>query len=111
VWDNEKMKIVLKLISLLMLWGATIGVVLLVDPASLRDVGLEGVYLPFLILVGGTVFYTLLTVLKSWKKAGLITLLLELLLVASIFRVATWFLVGVVVIAIGLVLVVKKEKK
>ncbi|MFH2019470.1 MAG: hypothetical protein ABII80_02555 [bacterium] len=105
------MKVILKIISLLLLWGAVVGVVLYVDPASLRDIGIEGVYLPFLGLFALVIFYTLLTITRSWKKSGVITLLLELLLASSIFRVATWFLVGVIILAIMAVLLVKKESK
>jgi len=82
----------LKLTALISLWSLVAFVLITVDPYLIRDVGLPGLYLPFMALVYVAVLYTGVLVLHRLVRAGLIALLIVVALELSIQRFMYWYI-------------------
>jgi hypothetical protein len=97
------MKILLKLLALLALWSLVAGVIVLVDPALLRDVLFPGLYLPFLVILFVAVWYTAALVFKKIGLSLLVSLLLILTVVLSIMQLLFWFVGLGIVLLLGVI--------
>ena len=75
-----------KIIALSVLWGGMGYLVVYVDPASVRDVLVSGLYLPFVGLASLAVWYTTLIVSKSFKVAAGYGVIVVIALVTMILR-------------------------
>ena len=53
------MKWIPRILSLVFLWGAVAGVVLYVEPELLKDIIIPGSYLPFFVLLGIALWYSI----------------------------------------------------
>jgi len=68
------MKWIPKLLSLIFLWGSIAMIIINIEPRLIRDVWIPGAYLPFLIVLTITVWYTILLIVKSvWGSLILTT--------------------------------------
>jgi hypothetical protein len=94
------MKWILKGVSAAMLWGVAIYIVVYIDPESVKDIGVEGAYLPFLAAILTALWYTVMIVMGSGLTALVVTALLGLALVLSMNQLLTWFTMTVIGIMI-----------
>ena len=69
-----------------LLWGVVAYIVLFVDPSLIKDVGVPGLYLPFLLSVGVASWYTFALLSKRGWGALVLTLLVVLSLFLAIVR-------------------------
>jgi hypothetical protein len=81
------MKWIPKIISLLLLWGAVASTIIYIDPELLKDILIPGSYLPFLILLTITIWYTLAIFIRSAWKSLVLTLTLMLAIILSILQI------------------------
>lgn len=88
-----------KIISLLLLWGLVAGVIVYVDPQSIRDIGVEGLYLPLLIAVLLAVWYSMTLLTRSGWVGLVSALLVDLALVLLIIKVFN-MLTGVAILSL-----------
>lgn len=93
------MKIVLKTVSLILLWGMVVYVIMFVDPESVKDVGIPGSYLPLLAPFFAAVWYTGYLILKVFWSSITIACLLLLALTLGIAGIMNLFL-GLIITAI-----------
>lgn len=82
-------KLLPKVCALVGVWGVVALVVLYIDPATIKDVGIRGVYLPMLLLVAGASLYTSLVGGRSWIVALLTSALVGLGMLLLILKVFT----------------------
>lgn len=87
-----------------MLWGMVALIIVDVDPVLLRDVWIEGIYLPFLLSVLLSLWYTFALVLKSYLRSLLISLLMVLMIALSILKVLN--LISAMAILISTLLII-----
>ena len=98
------MKFVLRAIVLALLWGMVGYTIFYIDPASIANLVVEGLYLPFLGLVFVATLYSLSLLFRSLGKALFISVLIILLLTTGILGYFNWFLGLVVLLIIVIVL-------
>jgi hypothetical protein len=96
------MKWIPKIISLLLLWGAVASTIIYIDPELLKDILIPGSYLPFLILLTITLWYTLAIFIKSAWKSLVITLTLMLAIVLSILQIMYTGLAIMILLTLGI---------
>lgn len=89
-----------KILSLILLWGVVTLIIIYVDPSTIRDVGIEGVYLPLLIAVFIASAYSMFLLSGAWIVGALSALLIVLALLLLIFKVFNAFVAIAIVGAI-----------
>lgn len=87
------MKIILKLLGLVSLWSLLAGMVIYVDPALVADVLWEKSYLPFMIILYVTLWYSLAMVVRKVWLAMVTALIVTLAVGLSIAQLLYWFVV------------------
>lgn len=98
------MNLLLKFISAVMLWGIVVYMIIYVDPATVKDVGIEGAYLPLLIPFFASCWYTAFIIFAAFWSPLAIALLLILSLVLGIAGLMNIFLGLVITAMIGFVI-------
>ena len=93
-----------------MLWGAVAYIVIYVEPESIRDIGIEGMYLPFVAIVTIAIWYTVMMVAQSWMFSLTVSALLGLTLTLSILRLMSWFTLLIISLLIGFSLYLHKRR-
>lgn len=71
------LKLVLRVTILLLLWILLGIVIFFVNPEIIRDLVISGSYLPFLLLLWITIFYTCLLILGTSKRIVLLAIILS----------------------------------
>jgi hypothetical protein len=87
-----------------MVWGSVVYMVIYIDPAIVRDIGFEGLYLPFITLFTLSFWYTIVTVTSSWKLATALSILTGLALILSIIKLMNWFTMVALILLMGFTL-------
>lgn len=77
------MKWIPKILSLVVLWGAVLVVFVYIEPEMLKDIVWPNSYLPMLILLFVSIFYTFLLVVKKLWASLLMSLTIMLAIVLS----------------------------
>jgi hypothetical protein len=96
------MKWIPKIISLLLLWGAVAATIIYIDPELLKDIFIPNSYLPFLLLLTITIWYTLAVFIKSVWKSLVVTVTLMLAIVLSMFHIMYTGLAIVILLTLGI---------
>lgn len=91
------MKYLPKMIAVTLMWGVVLGIIFYVDPALVKDVVVPGVYLPLVLSVAVSCWYSILLVTKSLKSASLVTIVIVIAMVTSLLRYMN-VLVGVALV-------------
>lgn len=94
---TRAMKIVLKAVSLIAIWGVVAYIVWFIDPESVKDWGGDGLYLPFLLPVIAAVWYTFYL---GWKSVLVATVVSAIAILGLILGMA-----GLMNMLLGTVLV------
>lgn len=81
------MKWIPKIISLLLLWGSLYLVTVYIDPDLLKDILIQSFYLPYLLLLAITLWYTIAILIKSMVKSAIFTLTIMTGVVLSVGRI------------------------
>lgn len=76
-----------KLAILVVLWASLIAVMSFISPTHLRDIGVEGWYLPFQVIVFLTMLTTSYIVSRKLKVAIIVGIAVEVILVLGLLRV------------------------
>lgn len=90
------------MVSLLTLWGAVASVIVFVEPELLKDIFLPGVYLPFWMLIGFALWYTLAIVCRSIVKGLVVTATVLGGLILSMLGLMHWGLAAVLILTLGI---------
>lgn len=94
------MKWIPKLLSLIFLWGALALVIFKVEPELLRDVIVPGIYLPFYLLFGFTLWYTITLITKTVLMSLVVTITIVGWLMLSMLGFMHWGLVVVILLTL-----------
>lgn len=97
------MKWLVRVVSLLLVWGLLVLFVVGVDPRTVRDVGVVGSYLPFWILVLLVLWYTLGLLTSRWLYGLLVAVTVVVGLILSMLQVMH---IGLL-LALGLTLIIE----
>src|SRR5688572_9198475 len=93
------MQWILKVLGLLGLWSIVVGIIVLVDPLLVRDVGIPGLYLPLLVALFFALWYSALLIFHKGSIAILIASLITLSVILSILHLMFWFVgIGIVLL-------------
>lgn len=91
------MKYLPKIIAVTLMWGVVLGIIFYVDPDAIKDTLIPGVYLPLILSMAVSCWYSILLITKSLKTAGLVTIVIVIAMVTTIFRYMN-VLVGVALV-------------
>jgi hypothetical protein len=80
------MKWIPKIISLVLLWGAVASVIVFIEPEVIKDILLPGAYLPFIVLLSMTIWYTLSVITKSISLSLMMTMSIMVGLILAMLR-------------------------
>lgn len=100
---------ILKILCILALWTFVGYIIVAIDPESVRDVGMEGAYLPFFVPLVIALWYTLSLIVASSIVSLVITTLLILALALTMMGIMNIFLGFVIVSIIVFILYVQKQ--
>lgn len=95
------MKWIPKIISLILLWSIVVSTILFVDPELLKDIIIPGSYLPFLLLLTITLWYSIAIFIKSIWKSLVITLTIMLSIILSMIKIMHVGLLVVILLTLG----------
>jgi len=91
------------LVTMVILWGLLGGLVYWVEPKLVKDILIEGLYLPFFLLFLPAIFLTLAVILGNTKRGLLISLGLTGMLILKVYEIENWLnfiLVAGIVVAV-----------
>lgn len=61
------MLMVLKVISIISLWAVVTLATIYIDPATIKDILIPGIYLPMILVIGVATGYTAYSLTSGWK--------------------------------------------
>lgn len=61
------MLMVLKVISVISLWAVVALATIYIDPATIKDILIPGIYLPMILVIGVATGYTAYSLTSGWK--------------------------------------------
>jgi|GEM_PF-1948693 len=72
------LKIILRILGLVGVWGMVAAIVIVIDPEIIRDVILPGWYLPMIVAIGAGLLYTTSLIMGLTKYSVLLSLILSI---------------------------------
>lgn len=93
-----------KLLSVVFLWALVFYLILFVDPELIRDIGIKGVYLPFLLSLFLAFVYTFSLLFRTVKIGAFLAFLIISLLALQLFRILTLLTLLLSILFTGIVL-------
>jgi len=103
------MQTVMKILGMLVLWSLVVGMIVLVDPILVRDIGWERSYLPMVGLFGLAIVYTVGWLSKSLIKGLIIAGLGVVTWYLAINQLLYWFVGMGILVVVLVVLTFTKE--
>lgn len=94
---TNAMKMLLKILSVLMVWAVVGYIIFYVDPETIKDVGLPGSYAPFVVSFAIAAAYSILIVTHSFILSLVITVFATLAIALAIARLMTTF-TGIIIL-------------
>lgn len=93
---------IVRILSLLVLWGSLGAMVVYIDPAIVKNIGIRGAYLPFWGLTGITLWYTMVIISRTIIKSLILTLTIMLGMILSFLGIMHWGLLIVLLLTLAI---------
>ncbi|MFH0942754.1 MAG: hypothetical protein V1810_01130 [Candidatus Beckwithbacteria bacterium] len=91
------------LMTMVILWGLLGALIIWVEPKLIKDILIDGLYLPFFMLFFPAIFLTLAVILGDSRRGLLISLGLTGALILRVYRLENWLnliLIAGIVVAV-----------